>query len=62
MKAHTTGYAYLRGLRMGRFMRDEAPEDMPANPYPYGTIEAMEWDRGYNHGRFDQTQQDDGKD
>ena len=59
MKAHTTGYAYLRGLRMGRFMRDEAPEDMPANPYPYGTIEAMEWDRGYNHGRFDQTQQSD---
>lgn len=47
---------YTKGLRIGRFMREEAPEDMPTNPYPYGTIEAMEWDRGYNHGRFDRTQ------
>ena len=44
---------------MGRFMRDEAPEDMPANPYTYGTIDAMEWDRGYNHGRFDRSHEED---
>jgi len=47
---------YSKGLRIGRFMRTEAPDDLPANPYPYGTMDAMEWDRGYNHGRFDRTQ------
>ena len=46
---------YTKGLRIGRLMREKAPEDVPANPYKYGTIEAMEWDRGYNHGRFDRT-------
>ena len=50
---------YTKGLRIGRFMRDEAPEDVPTNPYKYGTMDAMEWDRGYNHGRFDRTHEED---
>lgn len=54
--------AYNKGLLMGRFCRNEDPEAVPVNPYGRGTIDAMEWDRGWNHGRFDQTQQDDGKD
>ena len=54
--------AYNKGLLMGRFCHNEDPEAVPVNPYDHGTIDAMEWDRGWNHGRFDQTQQDDGKD
>ena len=51
--------AYNKGLLIGRFCRKEDPEAVPVNPYDRGTIDAMEWDRGWNHGRFDQTQQDD---
>ena len=44
--------AYMLGKAAGKFHRDKSFDMKRLNPYKAGTIEAQEWDRGFNHAVY----------
>jgi|688.fasta_scaffold813798_2 hypothetical protein len=52
LQADLMSRAYFEGRKMGIAMRGCADDIEWLNPYEDGSIDAMEWDRGFNHGRY----------